>query len=70
MKDAREAPEKTWKVSGKEFPENFHRYFVVLGHQTNRLTMYATLLLKAFDKAEKNFHTDKPTRLAQHLSDY
>lgn len=28
------------------------------------------LLLEAFKKAEKDIHTDKPTRLAQHLSDY
>ena len=28
------------------------------------------LLLEAFKKAEKDIQTDKPTRLAQHLSDY
>lgn len=70
MKDAKEAPEKTRKVPGKEFPENFHRYFVVLGHQTNPFEMYNSLIIKSFEKAKEEIHSDKPTHLAQHLSDY
>lgn len=32
--------------------------------------MHSTLLLKAFKKAESEIHSDKPTHLAHHLSDY
>jgi hypothetical protein len=62
--------EKPWKEPGKEFPQNFHGYFVVLSHQTNRLTMHTSLLLKAFEKAEKEIHSDTPTHMAEHLSEY
>ncbi len=32
--------------------------------------MYSQLIIKAFEKAKHDIQTDKPTRLAQHLSDY
>lgn len=32
--------------------------------------MHSTLLLKAFKKAKSEIHSDKPTQLAKHLSDY
>lgn len=32
--------------------------------------MYSQLIIKAFEKAREKIQSDKPTRLAQHLSDY
>lgn len=32
--------------------------------------MHTSLLLKAFEKAEKEIHSDKPTHMAEHLSDF
>ncbi len=64
-----ETVERTGKEQGKEFPGNFHGYFVVLDRKPT-CYMYTSLLLKAFEKAESILQSRKSTHLAQHLSDY
>ena len=54
----------------KRISEKFPRIFCSFRFQNQPIKMHTSLLLKAFEKAESVIQSRKPTRLAQHLSDY